>query len=418
MKAVFEKKEKFDYKWIIALVSGLVLFVGVGFCSSAKNIFIAPITSAIGVSRSAFTLSDTFRYATTAIVTMFLDRLINRFGIRKLLVAGMLCYVISSLLNAFATSLWMFYLGGVFLGIGISLAAITMVSIIINRWFTQNIGTILGVIMASNAIGSAVAIWLFKPLIYEVGNPFGYRNAYFLNAAIVAVATIVIAILYRDNKSEKAQSTDTKKKRSSWDGFEYDELKRKVSFYVVVICLFAACLTSLFSIATPHYDDVGFDPAFVTLTASVVSIGLGVSKVGIGVIYDKFGLRTAVNTCLVADLVSKVLIMLVTVSATGKVLAIAQSILKSVAMPIETVMVSIIVFDLFGDKSFNKALAVVTSVFTVGQAINQPVLNLPFDFLGSYTLSFIASTVVSVIVVVLMNLAISSIRKEQRLRSK
>ena len=68
-----EKKGKFDYKWIIALLSIIVLFVGVGFCSSAKNIFIAPVTSAMGFSRSAFTLSDTFRYATTAIVTMFLD---------------------------------------------------------------------------------------------------------------------------------------------------------------------------------------------------------------------------------------------------------------------------------------------------------------------------------------------------------
>lgn len=418
MQSQVNGKSKFDYKWIIALMSCLVLFVGVGFCSSAKNIFIAPITSAMKFSRSAFTLSDTFRYATTAITTMFLDRLISRFGIRKLLVAGMICYVASSLMNAFATSLWMFYLGGVFLGLGIALAAITMTSIIINRWFSENIGTVLGVIMASNAIGSAVAIWLFKPLIYEVGNPFGYRNAYFLNAAIVAVVTVVIAILYRDNKKENIQTSNSKKKRSSWEGFEYDELKRKVSFYVVVICLFAACLTSLFSIATPHYDDVGFDAAFVTLTASVVSIGLGVSKIGIGVIYDKFGLRTAVNTCLVADLASKVLIMLVTVTATGKVLAIAQSILKSVAMPIETVMVSIIVFDLFGEKSFNKALAVVTSVFTVGQAINQPVLNLPFDISGSYTLSFIISTTVSVIVLILMNLAISSIRKEQRLRSK
>ena len=80
MQSQINGKRKFDYKWIIALMSCLGLFVGVGFCSSAKNIFIAPITSAMGFSRSAFTLSDTFRYATTAITTMFLDKLIRRFG--------------------------------------------------------------------------------------------------------------------------------------------------------------------------------------------------------------------------------------------------------------------------------------------------------------------------------------------------
>lgn len=408
-----EVKRKIDYKWIIAAMCFIVLFVGVGFCSSAKNIFIAPITSAMGFSRSAYTLSDTFRYATTAIVTMFLDRLISRFGIRKLLVAGMISYVISSLLNAFATSLWMFYLGGVFLGIGIALAAITMASVIINKWFTKNRGTVLGVVLASNGLGSAVAIWLFEPLIYEVGNPFGFRNAYFLSAAIVAVVTVLVAILYRD-KTDENEEAEIKEKRVVWEGFEYDELTRKPSFYIVISCLFVSCLFSLYSIATPYYTDVGFDSAFVAITMSVFSVGLIFAKILAGIIYDRFGLRMAVNICLIADIVSKILVMIVTVTTTGKALAIAQSALKAVAMPIETVLVSIIVLDLFGQKSFNKALAIVTSVFTVGQAVNQPFLNLPFDISGSYLISFVASVIASIVVVILMNFAISSVRKDMK----
>ncbi len=412
MAPILKEKQKFDYKWIIAAMSILILFVGVGFCSSAKNIFIAPVTSAMGFSRSAFTLSDTFRYATTAIVTMFLDGLINRFGIKKLLVTGMLAYVASSLLNAFATSLWMFYLGGICLGLGMALAAITMVSIIVNKWFTESKGTVLGVILAANGLGSAVAIWIFEPLIYEAGNAFGFRNAYLLSAAIVAVVTIVVAVLYRDKKEETEEEKQTKAKKTVWEGFEYEELKRKPYFYIVVGCLFVSCLFSLYSIATPYYTDIGFDSSVVALTMSVFSVGLIFSKILAGIIYDKCGLRVAVNMCLLADIVSKILIMVVTVTATGKALAIAQSALKAVAMPIETVMVSIIVLDLFGQKSFNKALAIVTSVFTVGQAINQPFLNLPFDILGNYWISFISSTIASVIAIVLMNFAISAVRKD------
>ncbi len=405
-----KEKQKFDYKWIIAAMSILILFVGVGFCSSAKNIFIAPVTSAMGFSRSAFTLSDTFRYATTAIATMFLDRLINRFGIRKLLIAGMISYIASSLFNAFATSLWMFYLGGVCLGLGMAFAAITMVSIIVNKWFTKSKGTVLGVILASNGLGSAVAIWIFEPLIYEAGNAFGFRNAYLLSAAIVAVVTVVVAVLYRE-KTEETEEMKTEKK-TAWEGFEYETLKRKPYFYIVVGCLFVSCLFSLYSIATPYYTDVGFDSSFVALTMSVFSVGLIFAKILAGVIYDKCVLRTAVNMCLIADIVSKLLIVIVTVTATGKVLAVAQSALKAVAMPIETVMVSIIVLDLFGGKSFNKALAVVTSVFTVGQAINQPFLNLPYDILGNYSISFVGSIIASVIAVILMNYAISAVRKD------
>jgi len=407
-----KEKRKVDYKWIIAAISVLILFVGVGFCSSAKNIFIAPVTSAMGFSRSAFTLSDTFRYATTAIATMFLDRLINRFGVRKLLVAGMVSYIASSLLNAFATSLWMFYLGGVCLGLGMAFAAITMVSIIVNKWFSKSKGTVLGVILAANGLGSAVAIWIFEPLIYEAGNPFGFRNAYLLSAAIVAAVTIVVAVLYKE-KTEQSEDVETGEKRTAWEGFEYETLKRKPYFYIVVGCLFFSCLFSLYSIATPHYTDVGFDSSFVALTMSVFSVGLIFAKILAGIIYDRFGLRTAVNMCLLADVISKLLLFVITVSTTGKVLAVAQSAFKAVAMPIETVLVSIIVLDLFGEKSFNKTLAVVTSVFTVGQALNQPFLNLPFDLFGSYSISFVASIIASVISVILMNFSISAVRKDR-----
>ncbi len=409
-------KTKLDYKWIIASICFIFLFVGVGFCSSAKNIFIAPITSAMGFSRSAFTLSDSFRYATTAIVTMFLDSLINRFGTKKLLMAGMVCYVLSSLCNAFAESLWMFYLGGVFLGGGIALAAITMASVIINKWFTKNRGTILGVILASNGLGSAVAIWIFEPLIYEAGNPFGFRNAYLLSAVIVAIVTVVVAILYKDKatKPEEEESGKEEKKKPAWDGFEYEELKRKPYFYIVIACLSVSTLFSLYSIATPHLTDIGFDSSFVALTLSVFSVGLIFAKILAGIIYDKFGLRIAVNVCLVADLISKLLLLVITATELGKPLAIAQSALKAVAMPIETVLVSIIVLDLFGGKSFNKSLAVVTALFTVGQAVNQPFLNMPFDLLGNYTISFASSIVASVLVIILMNFAISAVRRDAK----
>ena len=74
-----------DYKWVIAFLCTLVLSVGLGFCSSAKNIYIAPITSAFGFSRSAFTVNDSLRYITVAIATMFFGNLVEKFGTKKLI---------------------------------------------------------------------------------------------------------------------------------------------------------------------------------------------------------------------------------------------------------------------------------------------------------------------------------------------
>jgi len=159
------KKRKFSYKWVVAAVCFLVLFLGLGFCSTAKTIYIEPITKAFGFPRSAFTVNDSFRYITVTFVTLFFDMLIRKLGTKKLLLIGIVCYIISSLIYTFANTLPFFYLGGIFLGLGVSWTSTTMISVIINRWFTKNKGTVLGVIFASNALGSAVCIYFTTPII-------------------------------------------------------------------------------------------------------------------------------------------------------------------------------------------------------------------------------------------------------------
>lgn len=418
MKNGSKLHEKEGYRWVVAGLCFLALFVGLGFCSSAAGIYTAPITSAMGISRSAFSLKSTIRYGTTAFVMMFFHRLVTRFGTKKLLVAGLGFYVLSAVCDATATSLVGFYLSGICLGLAVAFAASTTASVIVNKWFTKNRGTVLGVLLAANAAGSAVAVFCLTPVIFEAGNPFGYRNAYWITAAAVAVIMVIVAIFYKD-KVDSGENSGTGKKGSSqkgdnWEGFEYKNLRKKPAFYAVIISLSVYALVSVGSISTPHFQDIGFKPEFVALLASVGSIGLAVSKILVGILYDRFGLKVSVNICLFSALIGKLLLLFTKVSATGQVLAISHSVLLSIATPLETVMISIVTMDLFGEKSFNKTLAITTSLFTVGHAINSPLLSLPKDFANSYMLSFVISTIVSAVVIVVLNLSITSLKKDAK----
>ena len=404
-----------NYKWIIAVLCLLVLFVGLGFCSSAKNVYIAPITNALNFSRSAFGLNETFRYATTAIAMLFFQKLIDRFGTKKLILAGLAAYIISAILNAVANNLWMFYISGIFLGIGVAFAASAMASVIVNQWFTRNKGTILGILLSANAAGSAVAISMFTPIIYEAGNPFGYKNAYWLTALAVAVVFVITLLFYKEKTTgieENREENKKKKRGEGWEGFDYEVLRRKPSYYAVIISLFLYALVSVSSTSAPHFTDIGFSPEFVALLLSIGSIGLAIAKVLVGIIYDHYGLKVSVNICLFSALFAKLLLLVANVSAIGKVLAISYSVLISIATPLETVMISIIALDLFGTKSFGKTLALTTALFTVGHAINSPLLNLAYDFANNYTISFVSSTIVSVLVIVVLNISIRSLKKD------
>ena len=389
------------------------MFVGLGFCSSASSAYFQPVVEALGFSRGAFGFSSTFRYATTAITTMFFHKLVDRFGTKKLMCAGLLFYVMSMLMNAISNTLIGFYIGGIFLGFAVAFAASTMASVIINKWFTENTGTVLGIVLAANAAGSALAIWLLEPMIYSGG--LGYKNAYFLTAVAVMLVFVIFAIFYKDKKDNGAFAKPKQgkvRKNVDWEGFEYNDLTGKPAFYIVIICLAVYALVSVNTISTPHYKDIGFSGEFIALSLSIGSVALAASKIIVGIIYDKWGIKAAVNLCLLTALAAKIILFILT--SEMKVLGIAYTVLISIATPLETVMISIIVLDLFGKKCFNKTLAITTSLFTVGHALSSPLLNLPYDFMGSYMVSFVTSTVASVVIIIALNLSIISLKKDAK----
>ena len=85
-----EKNKKLNYKWVVVAACFLMIFTCLGFGSSTKPLFLGPITEALGIKRSLFSINDSFRYITTSIVNIFFGALIAKFGPRKLIGFGFL----------------------------------------------------------------------------------------------------------------------------------------------------------------------------------------------------------------------------------------------------------------------------------------------------------------------------------------
>ena len=93
-------------------------------------------------------------------------------------------------------------------------------------------------------------------------------------------------------------------------------------------------------------------------------------------------------------------------SAHGKIAAMCYGLVSTLALPLETVMLPIIVGDLFGQKSFNKILGIFVSVNTAGFALGSPVMNIIYDLLGSYILAFVVCGILMVVVAIAMQIVI------------
>ena len=401
-------KKKLEYKWVVAAICFLMVFSALGLCSSNKSLYLGAITDALEIPRSAFSLNDTFRYVTQVIINMFFGALVNKFGTKKLMCAGFLCLVASSSIYAFATNIFVFYIGGVFLGLGLSWTTTTMVGFVVGKWFKEKKGTVMGAVLAANGVGAALSAQIVTPIIYK--STFGYRNAYLLSAFFGIVIFLIILLFYREKKDGERYQ---KKTVSGERGLMLSQILKKPVFYVAAACIFftGMILQGINGIVATYMRDVGISNGFLAAVLSAQSLVLTVSKFISGYLYDKKGLRFAVIVCDLSAVIVMSALALISKSTVGYALAMSYALFASLALPLETVMIPIFALDLFGERSYNKILGIFVSVNYAGFALGTPIMNLCFDNLGSYRPMFVVCAVVMAVVTVVFQFVISASRR-------
>ena len=383
-----EKTGKLDYKWIIAAACFVLCIVGLGLCSGNAGLFVVATTEALGMSRSAYAVSDSLRYVSTAVMNMFFGVLVVKFGSRKLIGAGMAMLVLSCVAKVMATNVIGLYLGGILLGVGLTFAGTTIIGYVIRQWFAEHQGVVLGVVLSANALGAAVSAPWFSSVIYGA-DPFGYRKAYWVTAAILLVSGVVLMLLFRDAPREGKKLPVTGKKPEKardWEGNAYADKAVKPYFYVICasLVLTGMVLASSAGVSAAHMKDRGVDPTYVALVMSVYSLMLAASKFLIGAVSDKKGLRFAVLTCNTAAFIMVILLCVVSGSATGKVIAMTYAVFAGLALPLQTVLIPLMAGDLFRNEDFSKVLGIFTAANSVGFLLGNTLANFCFDLFGTY----------------------------------
>ena len=383
-----QPKKKINYMWVMVFVCFMLGFFCLGFCSGNKSLYLAAVTDALGIKRSLFSVSDSIRYLTTAGVNLFFGSLLHKLGVRKMVGVGILALIIQSVLSAVATNIWGFYAAGLFLGIGLAFCTTTMISFVIRRWCKENTGKILGFVLAANGVGAAAAAQVVSPIIYNPENPFGYRIAYLIMAACLAVVALIVLPLIKEQPEEGPSAKPVQKQAKSrdWVGMDYADTKKKGYFYIAALCIFATgmCLQALSGIAAAHMKDVGLEPDFVARMVSLQALVMACTKFLTGVSYDKFGMRVTMTICDVAAVIATVLLTLTNATATGMALAAAFAVMVALALPLETIMLSLFAAELFGNRAFPKTMGIFAAVNTAGYAVGNPIANWVFDAFGSY----------------------------------
>lgn len=408
-------KKHLDYKWVILGTCFMMEFVCLGFCSSNPGLYTKAVTEALDIPRSLYSIGTSIRYVVQVLVALFLGPLIQRFGHKKLVCVGMFSLCVSMLARCFAANVIHHYIGCVFWGLGIVLCGGAMASAVVRQWFSKDIGKMTGIVMSANGIGGAIAAQIISPIINN-GETFGYRKAYLLSAGISLAITVLIIFLLKDNPNSENTGAPGKKKArgATWTGIEFSEVRKKPYFYLTFLFVFLTGISmqSVGSISIVYMQDLGFTSTFTSLTATISSLFLTVAKIATGFTYDKKGLRFTLLMCQGCVIVGFLMKANLVCSALGMAIAVIATILTTIAMPLETVMIPLISNELFGSASYSKVLGIFMAANSLGLCLGSPLCDIYRDLTGgSYVSCYWFFTGLMFVVIVGFQLVINAAYK-------
>lgn len=381
-------KKRFSYSYVMVGLCFLTIFISLGFCRGNRGLFLAPITDALGISRSVYSFNDTICYITSAVMNLFLFRLCNRFGLKRMIVTGLGLTLIAFLVSAIANTVFPFYVSGFLMGMGSSFTTTGMMNIVLRRWVKKNLGTALGLTLAANGLGSTVAALIYSPVISA--STFGYRTAYYISAALTVLILVIVLLFFREAPKDYVK-TDTEMKKKS---FRMDRSAISGSFILVCIMttLTGVILQGMVSTRFAHWKDNGLSTAWVTTLAAISGLLLTSAKFLAGLSYDKLGLRKTLFLTFGASVLALVTLCFSGNSTLGIIATVIGCICYPLALPLETVLVPLISGDLFGAENPSYA-NILLSVLSVGFSISGPVFNVCFDLFSSYNPIYFISAI-------------------------
>ena len=307
--------------------------------------------------------------------------LADRFGARRVAIAGVACLVLALWLASTAQSLGVLYATySIGIGIGVGLVYVPSVGAV-QPWFTANrafaSGLAVAGIGAGNFVGPLLAAWWI--------GLFGWRGAYLALAAFVLVLGGIAAALLKPKRRDSSRILE---------GIPLGEALKTTPFWLLFISLMLSC-TGLFVPMVhlgPYATDAGYTEAQGVALVSLIGVGSLVGRFTIGAPADRIGRLPSLGV-MYAGLGIMFFLWAV---ASAYWMLVVFAIVFGVCYGAYVALLPTIVMDLYGPRSVSGIIGCLYTGCGLGTLVGPWLAGVAYDAVGSYQLPILAGAAFSV----------------------
>ena len=399
-----------NYRWIILAVCFFTITFTNGLTLGGLVVFDRELLDYLSevtggeVLRQELKLKDAITLWSTAVFAFIAGIIIDRVGVRALMISGMFLLSATFYFYAQSDSLIDMYVIHIFQGMVLSMSGMVINVVLISKWFNDNRGLAIGVLLAGTSVGNGI----FPQInTYLLTISDGDWRQVMIWLALIPLAYIPVLFAFIKEKPEDVavkednQTSNDFKASSIEGGFTLQQTLRSANFWflsVMAFCTFYSILAMIGHVFL-MLDGEGYSPQISATGVSIIFIGGFIGKVISGKLAEMIG-RKIVLVGGVAMMLLGSLLIVSSIFYKNPLLIWIGLMLYGTGWGGLYTLIQLLVADLFGLIAIGKIMGVINIIDTIGGGLGPIITAVIYDSTQNYLLPFLVISALLVIALI------------------
>jgi MFS family permease len=384
----------------VVIACGTATLLGPGpIVAGGASILLAAIAQDFGWKRTTFSILPLITGTVTTLLFPLLGRLMDRFGIRRILLPGILAFSGALMGLALVPKVqWAFFSVYVLLGVACASQGPTGFFKVFCQWFVRSRGAAIALMSAVSAGGG----YALMPLLanYLVVH-HGWRSTYFcLSSAILLISFPINYAFLRERRTSGSGIGTGADATSSVEGITQAQGLRAFSFWKLWFVLFLAAgvfygvMIHLFSMLL----DRGIGREAAASTVSALAIGAIVGQLSAAYLLDRVNTPKVGMPFFASGLAGVFFVHL----GSSLPMFVAGAMMIGIGQGAELSVLAYIVSRLFGLRAYGGLCGIIYSAAALATGMGPMLFGFCFDRFGSYQVALLVGEGVVLIALLLL----------------
>ncbi|WP_341886841.1 MFS transporter [Variovorax sp. YR752] len=382
-------RPRFFHGWLVVAGAFAVMFVGFG-CAYTFSAFLDALQRDFGASRGEVSLVFSLAGFLYFGLGVFSGPLADRWGARRLAVAGMVLVGLGLALASQARSLTqIFWAYGLGVGLGVGASYVPVLGAV-QRWFVRQRGFASGLAVSGIGVGTLA----MPPLASWLIDTLGWGDAYLALGVLAAVVGVGLALLVENDPRARGLGPDgDPPKAQASTALPPGASVREAIGSGRFAGLYAACLISSFGLFVPFVHlvpyalDHGVAASSAVLLLGAIGVGSTAGRFFLGGLADRMGRHYALPL-MSAGMALSLVVWAVSGGFWGLALfAFAYGVFYGGFVA----LLPALVMDWFGGRHIGAIIGILYTSVAIGTLIGPSAAGFAFDLTRSYLLPILVA---------------------------